>query len=271
MRRGFARRPGRPSQPPSLPDGRTKNDLTRGFASPPATPSGTCPGGVFCVWRSIPEVDVRDHAGIEKGGDARAGAVEELVRDDHVAGVNVLAHAADGADGDDPFDAERLHAVEVGAEVDGGRIALVCAAMDSLHRLTCGLPGFAQKTSQASDTVHPNPIVLHSLKPTSQGDNPMRNWLKDNAAALLVLLAALALIHNSNNTVHHRLDDIRADTNQRIDAVVAIIDRLQNAMNQRFDAQDERLDSLAGEVSGLRKLTVGITSNECPATKAKST
>ena len=86
----------------------------------------------------------------------------------------------------------------------------------------------------------------------------MWNWLKDNAAALLVLLAALALIHNSNNTVHHRLDDIRADTNQRIDAVVAIIDRLQNAMNQRFDAQDERLDSLASEVSGLRKLTVGI-------------
>ena len=32
--------------------------------------------------------------------------------------MDVLAHATDGADGDDPFDAEGFHAVEVGAKVD---------------------------------------------------------------------------------------------------------------------------------------------------------
>jgi len=46
------------------------------------------------------------------------GVVIELVRDDDVARPDVLAHAADSADGDDAFNAELLHAVDVRPVVD---------------------------------------------------------------------------------------------------------------------------------------------------------
>ena len=108
----------------------------------------------------------------------------------------------------------------------------------------------------------------------------MWNRLKDNAAVLVALLAALALIHNSNNTLHHRLDDIRTDINQRFDEQGRsinqrfadqnrsinqrfddqnrYIDQRFDAVNQRFEVQDRKFDALIEEVSELRKLTVGI-------------
>ena len=42
---------------------------------------------------------------------------------------------------------------------------------------------------------------------------------------------------------------------QRFDAV----DQRFDAVNQRFDAMDKRIDHLTGEVSELRRLTVGIS------------
>ncbi len=75
----------------------------------------------------------------------------------------------------------------------------------------------------------------------------MWNWLKDDGTALIVLAAILTVILTSNNAIHHRLNDIRTDMNQRFDAV-----------NQRFDAQDQRLGRLADEVAELRKLTISI-------------
>ncbi|MDE0205777.1 MAG: hypothetical protein OXP66_07110 [Candidatus Tectomicrobia bacterium] len=108
----------------------------------------------------------------------------------------------------------------------------------------------------------------------------MWNWLRDNSAALIVLLAALALIYDSNSNVQHRLNDFherlgdfRTDMNQRFESLsgemnrrfeehAAATDRrfdsLTDVMNQRFNAHDERLDRLADEISSLRDLTIRV-------------
>ena len=109
----------------------------------------------------------------------------------------------------------------------------------------------------------------------------MWNWLKDNGTALVALAGIFTLILTSNNTLHNRLDDIRADINQRFDAQEKLfsqrfdaqeklfsqrfdaqdkrIDDLEAEMNRRFDAQDKHIDRLTDEVSEIRKLTVGIS------------
>ena len=63
----------------------------------------------------VAEGDVADDAVAEEGGGAGEGAVDELVGDDEVGGLVLFLEAADGADGEDAGDAERLHGVDVGA------------------------------------------------------------------------------------------------------------------------------------------------------------
>ncbi len=76
----------------------------------------------------IGEADVGDQAFAEEGGDAAAGAVEELVGDDEIERAVLFLERADGAEGEDALDAERFHAVDIGAEVQfGGRDAMAAS------------------------------------------------------------------------------------------------------------------------------------------------
>ncbi len=76
----------------------------------------------------VGEADVGHQAFAEEGGDAAAGAVEELVGDDEIERAVLFLERADGAEGDDALHAQRLHAVDVGAEVQlRGRDAVAAA------------------------------------------------------------------------------------------------------------------------------------------------
>src|SRR5215207_9772136 len=79
----------------------------------------------------VRERDVADDALAEEGRfvRARAGAVEELVGDDHVERRVLLLERADGRGRKYPLDAEQLHGVDVGAEGQLGRQVLVPAAV----------------------------------------------------------------------------------------------------------------------------------------------
>lgn len=120
-------------------------------------------------------------------------------------------------------------------------------------------------------------------------------WLKDNGTALIALATILTAVLTSNNAIHHRLNDIRTDMNQRFDAQDKRIYDLEADMNQRFDAQDKyinqrfdaqdkyinqrfdaqekymsqrfdvqdkRLDGLSDEVSQVHRLSDRITRND---------
>ena len=63
------------------------------------------------------EADVRDQPLAEERRDAAAGPIDELIRDDQVERLVFLLQAADGARREDVFDAERLEAEDVGAEI----------------------------------------------------------------------------------------------------------------------------------------------------------
>ncbi len=65
----------------------------------------------------VAERDVADDAFAEEGGGAGEGTVDELVGDDEVGGLVLFLQAADGADREDARDAEGLHRVDVGLEV----------------------------------------------------------------------------------------------------------------------------------------------------------
>src|SRR5207245_11210900 len=72
-----------------------------------------------CTGCSRPCVGRQDVA--EERRQVAFGAVAELLRDDGVAGLDLLLHAADAADRDDPLDAERLQPPDVGAEIQLAR------------------------------------------------------------------------------------------------------------------------------------------------------
>ena len=113
----------------------------------------------------------------------------------------------------------------------------------------------------------------------------MKTWLKDNVPVIAALAGAvvafvailqLAIVGPMNRG----FDDLRAEINQRFEAVDQRLgdmnrgmnqrlDDMNRSMNQRFDQQDKymntrfeavdrRLDQLTGEVSGLRTLVIGI-------------
>ena len=65
----------------------------------------------------VGKADMDHQAVSEEGGRAEAGAVEVLVGDEEILGPELLFERADGAEGDDALDAQRLEAVNVGAEV----------------------------------------------------------------------------------------------------------------------------------------------------------
>ena len=67
------------------------------------------------------EADVRDEPVAEERADAPARAIEELIGNDEIERLVVLAQAADRARRQDPLDAEHLEAVDVRAEVQLGR------------------------------------------------------------------------------------------------------------------------------------------------------
>ncbi len=77
----------------------------------------------------IGEADVRDQAFAEERGDAAAGAVEELIGNDEIERPVLFLERADRAERDDALDAERLHAVDVGAEVQLRRRDAMAAAV----------------------------------------------------------------------------------------------------------------------------------------------
>src|SRR5207247_9221377 len=54
----------------------------------------------------------------EKRGDAMIGAVEELIRNEELQRPQFFLKRTDGADGDNPLDAEKFHCVDVGPKVD---------------------------------------------------------------------------------------------------------------------------------------------------------
>ena len=81
----------------------------------------------------------------------------------------------------------------------------------------------------------------------------MWNWLRDNSVTLIVLLPVLALIHDSNSKVHHRLNDFyerlgdfRMEMNQRFESLSADMNRRfeehDAATNRRFDEIDRRFE-----------------------------
>ena len=102
----------------------------------------------------------------------------------------------------------------------------------------------------------------------------MKTWLKDNvpvigalagAVVALVAILQLAIVGPMNRG----FDDLRAEMNQRFQAVDQRFDDMNRSMNQRFDQQDKymntrfeavdrRLDQLTDEVSELRTLVIGI-------------
>ena len=77
-------------------------------------------------------------------------------------------------------------------------------------------------------------------------------WLKGNATVIGAMSGALVAFAAVLQLV------VVGPMNQRFDAQDKRIDDLRAEMNQRFDAQDKRLDLLTKEVSELRRLTVSI-------------
>ena len=80
------------------------------------------------------EADVRDEPVAEEGADAAARAIDELIGNDEIERRVLLFQAADRARRQDAFDAERLEAVDVGAEVQLRRHQPVADAVPRQER-----------------------------------------------------------------------------------------------------------------------------------------
>ena len=81
---------------------------------------------------------VGDEAIAEERGHAAACAVEELIGEDEVERTVFLFERTDGAEREDALNAERLHAVDIGAEVQFRRRNAMAAAVagEKCDRLT---------------------------------------------------------------------------------------------------------------------------------------
>ena len=94
----------------------------------------------------------------------------------------------------------------------------------------------------------------------------MKNWLKDNAAAIGAICVVLGLFGGFAKVavvdpIHQRFDDFEKYIDERFNSVAKrfdAVDQRFDAVDQRFDAVDQRFDSLTSEVSELRKLTASI-------------
>src|SRR6266516_2219622 len=68
---------------------------------------------------------MNDDTTFVEGVDAALGTIKELVGNDQIAGSDVFTEAADGTDGDDPFDAQAFECPDVGTDRNfGGRDAV---------------------------------------------------------------------------------------------------------------------------------------------------
>ncbi len=91
----------------------------------------------------VAEPDVRDDALAEKGVDAVAGAIEELIDDHDVARLELFLEAAAGADANHVRDAEHLQRTNVGAVRHFGRREAMAPAVarQKHHRHALHLAG----------------------------------------------------------------------------------------------------------------------------------
>ena len=80
------------------------------------------------------EGDVGHQTVAEKGADASAGTVVELIGNHEILRLQFLSQAANRARRHNPFDAERLHRVDVGAEVQLARQEPVAQAVPGQER-----------------------------------------------------------------------------------------------------------------------------------------
>ena len=124
----------------------------------------------------------------------------------------------------------------------------------------------------------------------------IRNWTRENAGTIvavgtmliaftaLIQFAVLNPIHQRFDAQAKRLDDLKAEMNQRFDAqdkhinqrfddqdkyinqrfdaVDQRFDAQDKYINQRFDEVDRRLAGLENDVSDLRKLSDRVSRNE---------
>ncbi len=106
----------------------------------------------------------------------------------------------------------------------------------------------------------------------------IRNWTRENAGTIaavgtmliaftaLIQFAVLNPIHQRFDAQAKRLDDLKAEMNQRFDAqdkhINQRFDDQDKYINQRFDAVDRRLAGLENDVSDLRKLSDRVSRNE---------
>src|SRR5688572_11479772 len=77
----------------------------------------------------VREAHVRNDAVAEKGADTAAGPVDELIGKHEIGGGVFLLQAADRAGRQNPFDAEHLHAEDVGAVIELARVQPVAGAV----------------------------------------------------------------------------------------------------------------------------------------------
>src|SRR5882762_3392213 len=84
-------------------------------------------GGKLCTCGLV-ERHMRDQSVAKERRNAPLGAVEKLVRNKKLAGAQIFLQRADGADGNDALNAEELHRVNVGSEIEfAGKNAMAAA------------------------------------------------------------------------------------------------------------------------------------------------
>ena len=118
-----------------------------------------------------------DDAAPEEGVlEVALGAVEELVRQHDVAGFVFRLQRADGADADDPVDAERFHRPEIGAVVQlaGEEPVAAGVAWEEDDRATCELAReeFIRGIAEGRLDLHPFLVgeALDVVKPAAAND-----------------------------------------------------------------------------------------------------
>ena len=77
----------------------------------------------------VGEADVRHQAFAEERRHTPARAIDELIGDHEIARRMLFPQATDGAEREDPFDAQFLESINVGAEVQLRRADAVAAAV----------------------------------------------------------------------------------------------------------------------------------------------
>jgi len=123
-----------------------------------------------------------DNAVLEKGIDPTAGAVNELVRDNEVAGFYLRLKATNGVNGDNMFHPERLEGVDISLDRDfsgGDAVPLAVAGQEgNTHPLQPpdgnGVTGRAKGRSQVNFLNISEPLNI--VEPTAANNPNFRLW-----------------------------------------------------------------------------------------------